>query len=196
MPDWVAAAFQLQPKETSSFNDDKRGGYFAVRLDGVIPPTVRPLADVRAEIAATLTRQRQAEQSAKRADELAAKLKAGATMAQIATEAGQKVETSAAATRDPASTMGGPPPALVDALFQLGKVGEITTVETADGRIIARLSEIRAADPKAAGEKLNDLRQELDKALLSDTLAEYKTGLRESAKVKINPRAAEIVAGQ
>ncbi len=80
----MSLAFQLQQGETSAFQDDKAGGYFAVRLDGVTPPTLRPLADVRAQIVADWTKEQQAAQIAKRADELAAKARAGTPMTEIA----------------------------------------------------------------------------------------------------------------
>ncbi|MDB5394349.1 MAG: peptidylprolyl isomerase [Rhodospirillales bacterium] len=196
-PTWVASAFQLQQGETSAFQDDKAGGYFAIRLDSVTPPALRPLADVRAQIVADWTKEQQAAQIAKRTEELAAKARGGAPLSQIATEAGQKMETSAAVTREPADKAGNAPsPALVNALFQLNKVGDITTVDTGNGQIIARLSEIHAADPLAAGEKLDPIRRELDSAMQADALAQYRAGLRNSTKLKINPRAVETVAGQ
>jgi len=197
-PAWLAEAFKLQPKDSSTFDDDKKGGYFAVRLDGVTAPAVRPLAEVRPLIVATLTKERQAAQSAKRADALAAKMKAGATMAQVATEAGLKVETAPPVVRDPGAAKIGNllPPPVVDALFQLSKVGEVTTVEADDGQLVARLAEIREADPKTAGNDLDKLQHELDSAMQSDTIAQYRNVLRDSAKMKINPRAAELVAGQ
>jgi len=52
------------------------------------------------------------------------------------------------------------------------------------------------ADPKTAGNDLDKLQHELDSAMQSDTIAQYRNVLRDSAKMKINPRAAELVAGQ
>jgi len=72
----------------------------------------------------------------------------------------------------------------------------VTTIETDDGQMVVRLAEIRAADPLTGGDKLSDLQHELDQALQSDTLAQYEAGLRNSAKVKVNSRAAELVVGQ
>jgi len=194
---WVTAAFQLQQGETSSFQDDKAGGYYAVHLDGVTPPTLRPLAEVRADIVAGWTKEQQAAQIAKRAEELAAKARAGTAMTEIAATAGVKLDSTPAVTRDPAEKPDpATPPALRDALFKLDKVGDITTVATDSGQVIARLSEIRAADPRAAGTKLKPIAQELDSAMRADSLAQYREGLRQNTKVKINPQAVETVAGQ
>jgi peptidyl-prolyl cis-trans isomerase D len=196
-PAWVTQAFQLQQGETSSFQDDKNGGYYAVRLDAVTPPALKPLADVRAQIVADVTKERQAIAAAKRADELAAKAKATPDFAKVAGDASLPVDTTIPVTRepDPKATKA-PAPALVDALFKLGKVGDITTVTTDAGTIVARLSDIKAADPKTAGEKLQPVVRELEDAMRADAMAEYRAGLRQSTKIKINPNAVETVAGQ
>jgi peptidyl-prolyl cis-trans isomerase D len=195
-PTWVASAFQLQQGETSAFQDDKNGGYFAVRLDGVTPPILRPLADVRAQIVTDWTQEQQAAQIAKRVQGLAEKARSGTPLDEIAKAAGLKVETAAPMTREPAKGENAPSPAMVDAVFALNKVGDIATVDTGNGQVIARLSEIHAADPLLAAEKLEPIRRELDSAMQADALAQYRAGLRNTTKVKINPRAAETVAGQ
>jgi peptidyl-prolyl cis-trans isomerase D len=192
---WTAQAFQLQQGETSALTDDKNGGYFAVRLDAVVPPTLKPLADVKTQIVTAWTKEKQAAAAAKRADELAAKVKAGTPIEKVAADAGLKVETTQPATRE-ADEKSPVPPALVDALFKLEKVGDVTTVPTNDGAVVARLSEIRSADPKTAGEKLQPLVHELDSAMRADTMAQFQSGLRASTKIKINPKAVETVVGQ
>jgi peptidyl-prolyl cis-trans isomerase D len=194
---WVASAFQLQQGETGSFQDDKAGGYYAVRLDGITPPTLRPLAEVRPQIVAGWTQEQQAAQIAKRVDELVAKARSGTLLTQIATDNGGKLDTTPPVTRDPTEKPSAAGPrALTDALFKLDKVGDVTAVATDNGQIIARLSEIRPADPQAAGAKLAPITQELDSQLRADSLAQYRDGLRQTTKIKINPSAVETVAGQ
>jgi hypothetical protein len=118
-------------------------------------------------------------------------------MTDIAASVGVKLDTAPPVTRDPAEKPDpAAPTALRDALFKLGKVGDIATVATDDGQIIARLSEIRAADPRAAGAKLQPIAQELDSAMRADSLTQYREGLRQSTKININPSAIETVAGQ
>ena len=85
---------------------------------------------------------------------------------------------------------------MVGALFKLDKVGDVTTVTTDTGTIVARMSEIKPADPKAAGDKMQPILTELEDAMRADTLAEYRAGLRQSTKIRVNPNAVETVAGQ
>jgi len=196
-PSWLATAFQTPQGETSSFQDDKNGGYYAVRVDNVMPPALRPLADVRAQIVAEWTKEQQAAQIAKRAAELAGKARSGTGLDQIAKDTGGKLDTTAPLLREPAEKSAAPAPqALVDALFKLDKVGDIAAVQTDDGQIIAKLTEIRAANPSGAGDKLRPITQELDTAMREDALTEYRNGLRQNTKIKINPEAVQTVAGQ
>ncbi len=196
-PAWVTQAFQLQQGETSSFQDDKNNGYFAVRLDAITPPALKPLADVRAKIVADVTKERQIAAAVKRADELAAKAKATPDFAKVAGDANLPVDTTIPVTRETdAKAAKAPPPVLIEALFKLDKVGDVTTVTTDAGTIVARLSDIKAADPKTAGDKMQPVVRELEEAMRADTMAEYRAGLRQSTKIKINPHAVETVAGQ
>ena len=196
-PAWLATAFQTQQGETSSFQDDKNGGYYAVRVENITPPALRPLADVRAQIVTEWTKEQQAAQVAKRAADLVAKARSGTTLDQIAKESGGKLDSTAPLVRDPTEKPATPVPQdLVDALFKLDKVGDVAAVQTDDGQIIAKLTEIRPADPSAAGDKLGPITRELDSAMRADALAEYRDGLREDTKIKINPDAVRSVAGQ
>jgi peptidyl-prolyl cis-trans isomerase D len=196
-PTWLAEAFKLHPGETSQFLDSPDGGYFAVRLDGVTPPALRPLADVRADVVAAWTAERKAAEIAKRADDLAAKARAGTKMAEIASEAGVKLETTPPLLRDPlANKLASAPPALVAAIFQLAKIGDVATVDLGDAHVVARLSEIKQADPKAADASLAPVTRELDASLQADDLAQFRAGLRQDIKVKINPGAVETIVGQ
>jgi peptidyl-prolyl cis-trans isomerase D len=194
---WIAEAFKLHAGETSQFMDSQDGGYYAVRLDSVTPAAPRPLADVRAEVTAAWTAEQKAAQIVKRADEIVAKVRAGTPMTQIAAEAGVTVVKTPPLLRDPlANKLATASPALVAALFGLGKVGDVTSVDAGDGRIVARLTEIKQADPKSAGADILPLRRELDAALQADDLAQYRAGLRRDIKVTINPDAVETVVGQ
>jgi peptidyl-prolyl cis-trans isomerase D len=195
-PAALAKAFQLQPGETSGFEAGKDGGYFAVRLDGVTPPALRPLAEIRADVVAGWIAEQRASVIAKRADALAAQVRQGTAMSQIAATAGAKVETAPPLKREPdPSQTGEDRSALAAALFGLGRVGDVAVVPAPDGQIIARLSEIRAADPAAAGDALQPLAREIAGDLRDDEIKAYQAALRSQYKVTINPQAIERVAG-
>jgi hypothetical protein len=106
------------------------------------------------------------------------------------------LETAPPLTRESADNGDKVSPALVEALFKLDKVGDVTAVDTGGAQVIARLKEIHSADPMAAGDKLDPIRKELDSAMQADTLEQYRAGLRSQTKVTINPNAVATVAGQ
>jgi peptidyl-prolyl cis-trans isomerase D len=196
-PGWLAEAFQLRAGETGQMQEDKEGGYFAVRLDDVTPPALRPLADVRADVVAAWTAEQRAARTAKQADDMAAQVNAGAALDQIAAKAGLKITTTPAVTREPAEKIGNAPPQpVIDAMFQATKIGAVSTVDTGDAQVIVRLSEIRPADPFTAGAKLDAIMREVEGGMQSDTLAQYRAALEQKTKVRINPQAVETVAGQ
>jgi len=199
-PAWVATAFQLPSGETSPFQEGKSGAYFAVRLDNIQPPALRPLAEVRDEVVAGWTAEQRGTLNAKRAEELAKKARGSTPMTDIATEAKSKMETTAPITRQAALTQQAdaniPAPALIDALFGLGKIGDVAVVPGNGGQTVARLISIQAADPNAPGVDLAPLASELGRALQEDQLAQYQAALRRDYSVKINPKAIEMVAGQ
>jgi peptidyl-prolyl cis-trans isomerase D len=198
-PAWLKTAFQLGSGETSSFEDAKDGGYFAVRLDSITPPAARPLAEVRADVVAGWTGEQQAKANAKHAEELAAKARSGTPMTEIAADAKTKMETTPAVTRESASLEQGDkalPPALIDALFTLGKIDDVTTVAVPGGQMVARLIEVHAADPHAPGVDMAPIARELDRGLENDQLDEFRKALGIEYRVKTNDRAVEMVAGQ
>jgi peptidyl-prolyl cis-trans isomerase D len=193
---WIAAASHLQQGETSTIQDGKDGNYFVVRLDSVTAPELRPLAEVRDQVVAGWTAEQRAAAIAKRAADLTAKARAGTAMSQIATEAGGKLETTAALTRDPLAAGAGQPSALIDALFKLDKVGDVGSVAVPEGQVILKLTEIKGTDPLGPNVDLTPLTREIEAAIKADTLAQYNVALRDDFKVKINPQAVETVVGQ
>ena len=198
-PAWLKTAFQLGSGETSSFEDAKDGGYFAVRVESITPPTPRPMADVRADVAAGWTAEQQAKANTKHAEELVAKAKAGTSMTDIAAEAKTKMVTTPSVTRESAALQQGEnalPPALIDALFTLGNIGDVTVVAVPGGQMVARLIDIHAADPHAPGVDMAPLARELDRGLENDQLDEFRKALGTEYRVKTNDKAVEMVAGQ
>ena len=81
-----------------------------------------------------------------------------------------------------------------DALFQLN-LGEVTTGETADGAIVARVTAIEAADPATAADAMKEAGARETQALASDLrqsfLAALRTELPVERKDEIWQRAVE-----
>jgi len=115
------------------------GGIFALRLDADLPPALRPLDEVRAEVAADWraaeTRARLGQQAAA----LAGRVAAGEAFDAL----GHPVETEAALSRG-----GLTPPALGDALFAMATPGDIRVVTAGEAAWLVRLDAILPPDPE------------------------------------------------
>ena len=115
------------------------GGVFAIRLDGVIPPTLRPLAEVRAEVEVAAQDERARILAVEAAGNYRPELEAGKSFAEIGLES-SVVEGAERTSFEP-----GIPSGLVGEIFKLD-VGGVKVFEHPSGAAIARLSEIRKYD--------------------------------------------------
>jgi hypothetical protein len=70
-------------------------------------------------------------------------------------------------------------------------LGESTLAEAARGTYVARLKEVRPANPSADKDGLEAMRQQLTRAMRSDLLVQYAGALRERYSVTTDKRAAE-----
>ena len=120
--------------------------YYALSVEDVTPPAVKPFDAVKDQVAADWTHDAQRHAQEQAAAKLLAAVKGGQSLADAAAVAGVTVRRTPLVTRG--DTAEGMPPQLEQLLFSL-KQGEPTMVETADGFIVAVPAEIVEADPKA-----------------------------------------------
>jgi peptidyl-prolyl cis-trans isomerase D len=179
-------AFQLKTGATSNLTEGEGSVFTAVRVDSVIPAAVRPLADVRDQVIADWQQEQRAERAAKKAEEIAARLKQGSEAAaqDVATQAGASFAMTAPFTRD-AQSVQGLPADMVAKLFA-AKPNEVVTGNTADAQVVARLKEVIPADPKAADADLAPVRASVEQGMENDLVAEFTNALRDKYPVRIH----------
>ncbi|PWC49882.1 peptidylprolyl isomerase [Azospirillum sp. TSA6c] len=179
-------AFQLKTGASTNLTEGEGSNFTAVRVDSVIPAAVRPLADVREQVIADWQQEQRAERAAKKAEEIAARLKQGAEAAaqDVATQAGATFAMTSPFTRD-AQAVQGLPAELVAKLFG-AKPNEVVTGNTADAQVVTRLKEIIPADPKAADADLAPVRAAVEQGMESDLVAEFTNALRDKYPVRIH----------
>ena len=164
-----------EPGYVSALND---GSYAVAQVDEVIAPAVRPLDEVRDQAIADWKSAQQSERAKKIAEEIAEKVKGGATLAAEATARGLTLKTTKAFHRNEGDAENGVNGILAGALFKL-KAGEVTLGDSPEGTIVARLTAINAATAPTAEETAsladrtarglaNDLRQSFVKALKTE----------------------------
>lgn len=182
----LPVAFQLKQGGTSNLSEGASGVFSAVRVDGITPAAVRPLAEVRDQVIADWQSEKRAAAAAKKAEEIAARLKQGAEAAaqDVATQAGASFAMTAPFARD-ARTVDGLPGDLVRKLFA-AKPAEVIVGATAEAQVVARLKEIIPADPAKDGAAVATLESAVNQGIETDLMAQFGNALRSRYPVEIH----------
>ncbi len=186
MPQILATAFQLASGATSPLTEGAGNVFYAVRVDGVTPAALRPLAEVRDQVIAGWQDEKRAALAADRAGEIAARLKQGAGGAAqgIAAEAGATAATSAPFTRSDRAVEG-LTGELVRKLFDAAP-GDVVTGARDDAQVIARLKEVIPADPAAPEAAVAAVESGVGQGMVSDVMTQFGNALRTRYPVEIH----------
>jgi peptidyl-prolyl cis-trans isomerase D len=191
---FLETAFGAETGRESDLVDDGNGGYFVLRVDKVDPSALKPLAEVKDKVIAGWQAEARRKEAEKRAQALLGKAKGGTSLAELAKEADGTVATTKPFTRTGEGAGEKLPPELVAALFQ-AKPGEVVSAPAPDGAIVARLDDIKPADPKADGADFNKLRDQLQGAVDGDLLNAFGEALRARYGVEINEDVLNSLVG-
>ena len=194
----IKAAFDEQkgdPPRLVEVPTPSNGGsaYYALSVEDVIPPAVKPYDQVKQQVQDDWTRDARRRVEEQQAAALLAKVKGGQSLADAATVAGVAVRRTPLVTRD--SNTEGMPAELQRVLFGL-KQGEPTMVETAEGFIVAVCAEIIDPDPKADPAGYSQVREVLARSIGGDLARVFTDALRERAQPRINKQVVDNISGQ
>lgn len=194
----VKAAFETQkgdPPRLIEVQTPSTGGsaYYALSVEDVTPPSVKPFDTVKDQVAADWTHDAQRHVQEAAAAKLLATVKGGQSLADAAAVAGVTMRRTPLVTRGGAAE--GMPQQLEQPLFAL-KQGEPTMMETSDGFVVAVPAEIVEAEPKADPTGYSQVRQAVSRSIGSDLASVFADALRERAQPRINQSALDNVSGQ
>ncbi|MFZ0845827.1 MAG: SurA N-terminal domain-containing protein [Pseudolabrys sp.] len=193
-PDVVNAAFASDVGVDTEALSMQGGGFLWYDVTGITRSRERTLDEVKDQVATRWRDDEVAKRLKAKTDEMLGKLKAGSTMAQLATENGLKVETATDLQR---RKPGGFVPAkLVEAAFKTPKdVPTITDGNTETERFVFRVTEV--TDPKldAASPEAKQLSATLQNSYADDIIGEYIGRLETDLGVSINQAAFNQVVG-
>lgn len=191
-PKFLEYAFRIAEGQMSQLQESRNGGYFIVRVDKVNPPTLRPLDEVRAQVA-TAWKERQRDDAARqRAEKLIERAKAGDPLAKIAADEKLEAKTSEPVARfalDPNAALPAP---LVAAAFKTSQDGTVMAAYDG-GYAIGKVKEIRAAAPSYASAEVAQLGRELTIGVAQDLIAQYTRALRRVYDVNIHQSAVDAI---
>ena len=134
-------AFATEEDRTSRVTQSSDGAIFVLHMSKIVPPAVRPLAEVKDQAIAGWQAQQRRDLVAKEAEALAAAVKPGTKLSAVAAAKGLKATTSPPLLRRSQGT-DGVPPVLVAKLFAV-KPGTVVTAADATGSYVAQLSAVQ-----------------------------------------------------
>ncbi len=184
----LKTVFGTNQGDTSRITDAQDGSIFAVHVDKIVAPQVRPLAEVRDKAVAGWRAEQKRQSATKQADALAAAVTPDLPLAKVAGERGLTLLAAMPLlrTETPGQTAS---PALVAKLFA-AKPGDVVTASDATGSFTAQAKKIQSPKtvPAAAAATLSE---ELAKEAKVDIASEFTEGLRRRFPVEIQREALD-----
>lgn len=166
-------------------------GDFAVMVDNIIPPAGKPFADVADTARADYNRDQISRAANAVAAKMLASMQGGQTLAQAADAAKLPVRQLPPVGRGPAPA--DVPAELAKILFGL-KAHDPAMVQTHDGFVVAQLESIDFPDPAADDAGLAAVRQDVDRAIASDTVNTYARSVLLASDPHLNPAQLDALA--
>jgi peptidyl-prolyl cis-trans isomerase D len=173
-----------------SFN----GGYVWYDVVGITPTRERNLEEVKDQVEAKWREDQIASRLRTKATEMVQKLDQGGKLADEAAGAGLTVETAANFKRD--ASLPGVPAGLITAAFRAAKDGAGQTAGAGDNEwIVFRVTDINVPPVDLASDEMKKVKEQLQRSLEDEEIAQYVTKLESNLGTTINEAALAQVTG-
>ena len=177
------------------------GGVFAMRLDEIVPPTLRPFDEVRDEVLADW---QQAELQRRLLDLASEQRLAAVAETSPGADAEPQAEETAAVEWNSETDMArsdymrGLPPQILSQAFTLAEPGDVSVVDTGDRVFVLRLDQIADADLSSddAVQIVDSVQSRLNQSLQGDIFEYYARHVQRNSKVQINQQAINAINAQ
>jgi peptidyl-prolyl cis-trans isomerase D len=192
-PEFFTTAFTQEVGDDSDPFPAKSGEYYAIKVDGVTPPKLKPLDQVR-ELALTAWNAQQRQSAlAKRAAELTAKAIIAKDLTGIAKDMKVPVQKSQAIGRGSSDTTFSA--AMVQKIFEAPQGGIVEAPQAAGGNyIIAKVSGVAHSQP--GGPQFAGGQAQLSQQAASDLSVSFANASRLREGVKVNQQLLQSALGQ
>ena len=191
-PNLITAAFNSDIGVDNEAISLPSGGYVYFDVNAITPSRDRKLEEVKNEVEARWRAEQVADRLQKQTEQILAKLKSGATLAQVAGEHGLTVQKKADLQR---GKEGAAVPANLDAaVFKTLKGGYGSAEgDGATERYVFQVEQV--TDPVIDAVQSREMKQVLQNSYADDLVGEYLTRLQNEYGVSINPSAVNQVVG-
>jgi len=183
MKEVLKSAFDTNANDTSRVNSIDDNAIFALHVDKVIAPQLKPLGDVKDRVAAGWQAEQKQDAVKKEADDLVAAVKGGTPLAQAAAAKGLTITTSPPLPRRPEGAM--PVPAAVIVKLFGAKVGDTVNADDAAGAYVAQLKEVKIPD-STPDDQVKALTTEMGNSTRYDMVSEFTEALKKRYPVTIH----------
>jgi peptidyl-prolyl cis-trans isomerase D len=182
-PRVMRTAFTTPQGQESQLMELPRNSFAIVRVEQIVPPAAKPLADIKDEVIANWQAQERMDAAQKRAEVIAGRINKGESPAAVAESEKLPLKTTPVFSRASHDSETGLPEALKSQLFDL-KVGIAGTGESQDGYVVATLKEIKPA-PEMPDSTRAELTGHLSEQIAGDLLDQLALALRGRYDVEI-----------
>jgi peptidyl-prolyl cis-trans isomerase D len=173
-----------------SFN----GGYVWYDVLGITPSRERSLDEVKDQVEARWRDGQIASRLRAKATDMVQKLEQGGKLAEEAARAGLTVETAAGFKRE--ASVPGLPAAAINAAFRTAKDGIGQTPDAgANAWIVFRVTDITVPPVDLASDDMKKLKENIQRALTDEQIAQYITKLESEIGTSVNQTAFAQVTG-
>jgi len=189
------AAFALPAGGESELEDNGAGGYFAVRVDKVIPPALPSLAEIKPKLTQAWIARELNERLAAKADELAARVRKGESLDAVAASSGAKVVRVNGLTRATASQNQALSGEILARVFD-AKLGDVFTARTNGvGYVVGKLAAIHAGEGANLPLMAEAARGQMTTAYIREVEDAARAAARGKIKVTLDPERARAALG-
>ena len=183
--DFLDTAFLTETGESSYVTQLPEGDYYVLRIEETVPSALRPLEEVRDEVADLWKADRRRDAARERALAMVARVESGDPLTEIAAAEGLSAsESKPFDRRGSGAESAHITPVLASDIFEI-RPGQAAMDESPEGFTVAQLKSIEPADLSNPGE----LATVLANQMVGDVLVQFNNGLREQFGVVID-RAA------
>ena len=191
---FLRAVFETPIGEEPALQEKEAGTYFAVKVEEVVEPALRPFDSIRTKIREDWEATTRSENTRRTAEKIAEKIRSGSDVQSFSGQDGIRFKTSERLTRDRVGTDYDVSAELLRKIFS-GPQGEVAIAPTParDGFVVAKLTVIQAADKEASADIRTAVDNAMRNSIINDIVSVYRTALAAEYGVDVNQAAIDAL---
>lgn len=196
-PELLKTVFEAAEGDPTDWVSETGGGSYLVRIDQLKPSGPPPLTQVRDRIAEAWRLQKIGQGMAKLVEDVSAAVRGGASFADAARA--QRLDAiTTGQVLDRRNAQQTASPQLAQAIFAARAGDVVSGIGGPRNQImfVARVEKVERDDPTADPQGVQQRRQAMGEALVSDTLATIQSAARSDARVKLNQPLIDRLVGK